>query len=396
MAEVNGLQNVKTNTAIALQNYNSDHNVAWDFGTNWSNVKTDFETFINKYLFPKLNESTLISVATGNRFDWLAKEQDFIGQYSEEYVIMDAVPVAMNLSKSEELMLKRNYPAIASKLYGSGISKKLKFTLNNNDVRHNFATLKDATQYALGVYKKRISDINVQEEFEIKGMLVDYALNVTTDKREAADLDTLADEVFEALLNLQNNSPKYNETALASGGAIGRYTTNTTLDKLVILTTDKVKAYLLNSKIAQTYQVAGLDFTSHIISFDDLGGTYKLTAPVTIANVGTVNEFKKYGDYQLTQGDILPEGSIITFDVSGLSEFTDKVKEIKPDNDNFAYIFDVDKLRYKRYTKDMLDEFYNPEFREYTYWLHYHSTKNVSPFFNNILVYTPPVEEPAE
>ena len=59
MAEVNGLQNVKTNTAIALQNYNSDHNVAWDFGTNWSNVKTDFETFINKYLFPKLNESTL-------------------------------------------------------------------------------------------------------------------------------------------------------------------------------------------------------------------------------------------------------------------------------------------------------------------------------------------------
>ena len=53
MAEVNGLQNVKTNTAIALQNYNSDHNVAWDFGTNWSNVKTDFETFINKYLFPK-------------------------------------------------------------------------------------------------------------------------------------------------------------------------------------------------------------------------------------------------------------------------------------------------------------------------------------------------------
>ena len=92
----------------------------------------------------------------------------FRSQYSEEYVVMDAVPVAMNLSKSEELMLKRNYPAIASKLYGSGISKKLKFTLNNNDVRHNFATLKDATQYALGVYKKRISDINVQEEFEIK------------------------------------------------------------------------------------------------------------------------------------------------------------------------------------------------------------------------------------
>ena len=83
----------------ALEQYNSDHSTAWEFGTNWTNVSSKFETFINKYLFPKLNETSLHNVALGNRFEWLAKEIDFISQYSEEYVILDTVPINMNLSK---------------------------------------------------------------------------------------------------------------------------------------------------------------------------------------------------------------------------------------------------------------------------------------------------------
>ncbi|MEI2419682.1 hypothetical protein V6O07_05365, partial [Arthrospira platensis SPKY2] len=120
----------------ALKQYNSDYGTAWTFGENWTNVSKNFETFVNKYLFPKLNETTLQNVSLGNRFEWLAKEIDFISQYSEEYVILDTVPVNMNLSKNEELMLKRNYPKMATKLYGQGVLKKSKFTLNNNDVRH--------------------------------------------------------------------------------------------------------------------------------------------------------------------------------------------------------------------------------------------------------------------
>src|SRR5699024_5890855 len=178
-----------------------------------------FETFVNKYLFPKINETLLIDIALGNRFNWLAKEQDFVGQYSEEYVIMDTIPVAMNLGKSEELMLKRNYPKMATKLYGSGIVKKQKFTLNNNDTRFNFQTLGDATNYALGVLRKKISDINVQEEKEIRAMMVDYALNNLQDsnKRTATSKEDLAEKIFEALLNMQNNSAKYNEVQSASG-----------------------------------------------------------------------------------------------------------------------------------------------------------------------------------
>ena len=371
----------------ALDQYNSDFSAQWDFGTNWSNVATDFETFINKYLFPKLNETAVHNVALGNRFEWLAKEIDFIGQYSEEYVILDTLPVNMNLSKTEELMLKRNYPKMATKLYGQGVLKKTKFTLNNNDTRHNFLTLGDATKYALAVYKKRISDINVSEETEVKGTIIDYALNHVKDKRTVTSRDELFTEIFEGVLNLQNNSTKYNEADTASGGTLGRYTTVSKLSDIVILTNDSMKTYLLDTKLANTFQVAGLDLSDRIISFDDLGGLWKTTADVTISESATLEKFGYMGDYQVNAGDIVPEGSVLTFDVSDLTEFVGNVEEIKPDNDLFAYVFDINKLRYRRHTKGMLKQpFYNGEFDEITYWLHYYSYKSMSPFYNSILV----------
>lgn len=371
----------------ALEKFNSATGQSWDWGSNWTNVNTEFETFINKFLFPKLNETALHNVALGNRFEWMAKEVDFISQYSEEYVILDTVPVNMNLSKNEELMLKRNYPKMATKLYGPGILRKTKFTLNNNDTRLNFANLADATAYALGVYKKRISDINVAEELEIKGMLVDYALNQVKDKRTVANREELFTEIFEAILNVQNNSSKYNEADTASGGAIGRYTTVSKLKDTVILTNDSMKTFLLDTKLANTYQVAGLDLSDRIISFDDLGGIWKTTADVTIAEQATVDLFRTMGDYQIVVGDVVPEGSVLTFDVSGLTEFAASVVEVKPSSDLFAYVFDVKKLRYRRNTKGMLKPpFYNGEFDEITYWLHYYSFKSMSPFFNSVVV----------
>ena len=132
--------------AIALNDFNSDTGKAWTFGTNWNNQGTTFETFVNKFLFPKLNETLIIDQVLGNRFNPWAEEVDFIGQYSEEMVVLDSVPIEMDLSKNAELMLKRNYPKIATKLYGAGILKKVKFTLNNNDVRLNFRTIGDATK----------------------------------------------------------------------------------------------------------------------------------------------------------------------------------------------------------------------------------------------------------
>lgn len=380
---------IGNDTVTALQMYNHDYNVAWQLGTNWSNVSTEFETFVNKYLFPKLNETALINVDLGNRFDFLAQEVDFIGQYSEEYVIMDTVPVAMNLSKDEELMLKRNYPRMATKLYGSGIVKKTKFTLNNNDTRQNFLTLADGITYALGVYLKRISDINVTEEREIRAMLVDYATNQLDDKnkRIANSEQELFENVYDALLNIQNNSALYNECFKASGGAIGRYTTRTALKDVAILTTDKMKRYLLNTKIANTFANEGLDISKKIISFDDLGGVFKLTKDITLAKGPTIDYLRAFGDYQAMIGDIIPTGSVFTFDITSLEEFKDAFVELKPQSDLFAYVFDVRKTRYKRNTKGMLKQpFNNPEFDEVTHWLHYYSYKAISPFYNSVLI----------
>lgn len=374
-------------TADALKMWNADHGTAWQIGENWTNVNTEFETFINKYLFPKINETLLVSQALGNRFQRFAKEVDFIGQYSEEYVILDSVPVAMNLSKSEEMMLKREYPRMATKLYHEGIVKKMKFTLNNNDTRLNFSTLGDAINYATGVYRKKISDINVQEEREMKGMLVDYAERNVKDVRQVTSEEELFEEVFNALLNVQNNSEKHNEADTASGGALGRYTTVSKLDKLLILTTDKLKSYLLNTKIANTFANEGIDMTDHIMSFDDLGGTFRLTADVTIAEADTIAKFRSLGDYQIAIGDILPKGTVLTFDISELVEFKGKVEEVKPSSDLWAFVLDVDCIRYKQYTKGMLKPpFYNGEYDEVTYWLHYYSNKFISPFYNKILV----------
>lgn len=380
-------KNVAQSSVNALKQFNSDYGTSWDFGTNWSNVETNFETFINKYLFPKINETDLIQIDLGNRFEWLYKEVDFIGQFSEEYVILDSVPVNLNLSKDAELMLKRNYPKLATKLYNQGQIKKQKFTLNNNDVRLNFSTLGDAVKYALAVYRKRISDINVSEEKEVKAMLVDYSLNVTNEVRTAKSFDDIYNQVFQALLNIQNNSEKYNEANKASGGTLGRFTTYTKMEDVCILTTDEVKTYLLSTQLANTFQVAGLDISNKIISFDDLGGNYKLKEDVTISSDDTVNYFKTFGDYQIRKTEIIPKGTTFTFDISELEEFKEKVEEIKPKSNLYAYIFDVNKLRLKRDSKDMLKEpFYNGEFDEVTYWLHYYSQKSVSPFFNNIRI----------
>lgn len=376
-----------TATAEALRMWNKDHGTSWQMGTNYNSIGKDGETFINKYLFPKIDETVLTSQALGNRFQRYAKEVDFIGQYSEEYVILDSVPVAMNLSKSEELMLKREYPRMATKLYHEGIVKKMKFTLNNNDVRLNFSTLGDLINYATGVYRKKVSDINVAEEREMKGMLVDYAERNVKDRREVTSQEELFEETFTALLNLQNNSDKHNEADTASGGALGRYTTVSKLENILILTTDKLKSYLLNTKIANTFANEGIDFTDHIMSFDDLGGTFRLTEDVVIANDDTITKFRALGDYQIAKGDTLPAGVVLTFDISGLAEFAGKVEEVKPSSDLWAFIIDVDSIRYKQFTKGMLKPpFYNGEFDEVTYWLHYYSNKYVSPFYNKVLV----------
>lgn len=385
-------QNTKKTIGLALQDslteYNKDKNEAWNLGTNYNNLGTQFETYVNHYLFPKLQGTKLINVELGNRFNWLAKETPYIAQLSEEYVILDSVPVDLNLSKEAELMLKRNYPKMATRLYGSGVHKKMKFTLNDNENRLNWQTLGDAIKYATAVYRKKISDINVDEEKEIRAMIIDYALNHMGANltRKAKDMEDLTSQLFEMVLNIQNNSEKYNQASEASGGAVGRYTTQTPLEDMLMITTDKVKAYLLDTKIANTFQIAGLDLTNHIISFDDLGGVWKLDQDVTITD-NDVPVFRSMGDYQVAAGDVFNKGVVFTFDVTKAPSFSKAAHEIKPNTEEFAMLMDVRGIYYRRNTSKLLPSyFYNNELDEYTYWMHYYSFKSISPFYNKVCV----------
>lgn len=388
--EIDGAMQVASEAQVvaqSLDSFNTNEGKAWTFGTNWNNQGTAFETFINKYLFPKLNETLIIDQVLGNRFNPWAEEVDFIGQYSEEMVVLDSVPIEMDLSKNAELMLKRNYPKIATKLYGAGILKKVKFTLNNNDVRFNFRTIGDATKYALAVYNKKISDINVAEEKEIKAMILDYALNHIKDKRITGgtnDVDTLIKELNTVLLNLQNNSSAHNEADKASGGTVAEYTTVSSLDDLLIVTTDDVKARILDSILATNFHNAGIDITDHIISFDTWGGVYKVTSDITV-DTEDLAIMQAHGDYQVAAGDTIPTGTVMLYKLGSNNIY--KMKELNKKAGHLAVVLDKRALRYKRYTKGMLKEpFYNGEFDEVTYWIHYYSFKAISPFYNKVVI----------
>lgn len=373
----------------ALLKFNQVEGTSWTFGDNWDNNNHPlFMKFINMYLFPKINETTNKTKALGNKFESIAVEKDYIGEFSEEYVIKDSVPVNMDLSQEAELMLKRNYPQMITKFYGTGIVKKQKFTLNNNEMRLNFSTIGQATAFALNVYKKKISDINNVEEKEIKCMLVDYALNHAVDKRSVNSMQELVDETMHAFLNLQSNSSRHNEFQTASNGLGGEYTTVSDPTQLQILTSDRVKHFILNTSIGNTFQIAGLDPTNSIISFDDLGGVYRALVDITISDQNTINVFQAYGDYQIKMGNIITKGSTIPFNVSNVAEFQGKIEEIKPSSPLFSLIYDCQTLSYERCTKNMVKApFDNGEFDEVTYWIHYYSRKYVSPFDNKVTVY---------
>jgi len=377
---------ITTAVASALKMYNQNYGTSWNWGTNWSNVATNFETFVTKFLFPKITESVGIDKDLGNRFNWLAREVDFIGQLSEEYTYKDIIPVSLNLSKNADIVLRRNYPQIITRLYAQGEVKKNKVTLNNNDMRLNFSTLIDGVNFVLSAFRNIISGFNVAEESEIKAMLVDYAISQVAVKRNVTNMSDLATSCFESIQNIQNNSAKYNEAVNASNGTIGRYTTQSALKNTMILTTDKIKTYLLDTKIANTFQVAGLDFMQRVCSFDDLGGAWRLTDDITV-DQDFVNLARAYGDYQVDVGDIIEKGTVFTFDLTSVTSIASKLTEIKPGNDLFAMIMDIRSIRYRRCTKDMIKEpFYNGDMDETTHFFHYYSQKAVSPFYNKILI----------
>ena len=381
------MANVLTQIASeALSQFNETYDKNWSFGSNYTSEGTELDVFFNKVLFPKIAETNAIIPKNGNRFNWLVKEVDLISQLSEDYVILDSIPIGLNLNKSGMIMFETNFRRMASKLYNVGNIKKSKFTINNNDMRLRFATLGDMVKYALSLYQKSISDINIAEEAETRGMIVDYLLNEANEQRPATSMEEVSEKSFEAILNLQNNSSKFNETNKASGGHQGRFTTVSSIDDLIILTTDKVKQFMLNTNVANTFQIAGLDPTDRIMSFETLGGNWVTTADI-IVDQDILSYLKLYGDYETALGDTILKGAMFTMDISEVGAFVGKVEEIKPKTEYFAGILDIRSIRLRRNTQGMLQPpFRNSENGNVNHWLHYYTQKNMVPFYNKITI----------
>src|SRR5699024_2567701 len=112
----------------------------------------------------------------------------------------------------------------------------------------------------------------VLEVFEIKGTIMDYAINYVKEKREVSSRDVFFTKVIIRIMKIQKNNAKYNEANEAIGISIGSYTTVTALKYVIILTNDVMKTNIRNSQLDYTSHVAGLDLSDRIISFDVLGG----------------------------------------------------------------------------------------------------------------------------
>ncbi|MCR6590473.1 hypothetical protein [Lactococcus petauri] len=369
----------------------------WITGTNWDNTGTPFETFINKTLFPKINSTDFEQVALGNTFDIIAVEMEegMIGQITEEVVIADSLPQGLDLTEDVQALLRVNYPKLITKLYQEGAFRVKRFTLNNNDMRLNYLTLGDATKMAGGAFINAISGINLDEERQILAMIIDYYNNYGT-KIEVDSLDELYDTVLETMQNFQRPDHIYNEASEASGGALARYSTSSNLEDLIILSTNKIVTQLLNTKVANTFQLAGLDVTSRFLGWRTLSWTYKTTADVTITEANTIATFSAMGFEGFGNGKVIPANSAFTFDLSKLPEFANKFELITPKdkagkavtNENVVYIMDEQKIRYKRSTQDMIKiPFYNNLRDETTHALHFYTFKALSPFKDGAYIY---------
>ena len=392
-----GKSQVTTKTDISLANAISDSfddylkenkTGSFTFGTNWHGSLTQVtNNFVVHNLFPKLNSTTLHMDDLGNSFWGLAKEVDNIGELRESYTFMDSIPSVMDLTKNPSLMLENNFPRIASKLFGRGQIKKQKLTLNDNYQRMQFSTVGDAVIFNAGAFKNKINGINITEEKEMKAMLVQYANTMTSSRQNVDTLEELSEKLLQTIMDFQQNDTIFNDVHLASGGDTGQKTTVSNMQNIQILTTTAIKTKLLKSDLARAFHNEGIDITGRIMAFRDLGGTYELTENVTIAEGDTVANMKAFDQYRGAIGDLIAKGTIITYDLSKMKEFEGKYKEIKPEDDLFAYVFDNRIVDYQVVTKNMIKiPFNNGEFDTWTNWVHYLSTKSMKPYFNNSVI----------
>lgn len=385
----------------SINQWNQTQGASWTQGTNWDNIGTDFETFVNKNFFPKLTETIQNLPKIGNPFQFLAKNRVLVGQYREEFATLDKVPTGVNLNTDGALLLNPEYPKVKTRLYQNGFRRKLKFTIDlSGDIQQNFLNLRDGIDYVTGEYISSLNSINVTEMREMFGAIVDYMHNnlSTFQLTTVTSLDEAITATFDTMGAMQTPTSGYNEGMSAAGPAIGRLTRKTPLNRLMIICSTSARTHILDTKIANTFQVAGLDITEHLLAFPTMDktpamdGVYKLTDTVTITESAddniSLDVLKAMGIYNARVGTIYKKGTVFTFDIKNpkMKDFVGKFEQIGLKDDNDIIIIDTASIMYEQDTSNFVRTFDNPEIDGVSYFIKYTSTKNISPFTNKGLV----------
>lgn len=386
---------LKGAVAASINQWNQTTGASWTLGTSWDSVGTDFETFVHKNFFPVLTETIINLPTIGNPFQWLAKQRVLNGGYRQEFAVVDQVPTGVNLNTDGKLIIDPLYPKVKTRLYQNGFRRKMKFTIDlSGDILQNFLTLEDGIEYVIAQYISSLNSINIAEYREMFGAIVDYTHSNLTkyQKRTVDSLDEAIDKTYELMKAMQRPSSAFNEGILAAGPAVSRLTRKTPLDRIMILCSDRAATRILNTNIANTFQIAGLDISDHILNFPTIedtppmDGVFKVTEDVIINDPDTLAYLKAMGMYNTLTGTVFKEGAVFTFDITTLKDFKGKYEQIGLKDDSDIILIDTASIMYYQDTSNMVRTFENPEIDAITYYLKYTSTKNISPFTNKAVI----------
>lgn len=360
-------------------------------GQNFSGLSEKMHgTFMFEYLLPKVGRTDLFQVKIQDRFIRYTKMLLNMAQFNEEYTMTDIVPTMLRSDANVMTNFTVNFPKMRTKFYNEGQVYQHRYSINPKD-RLKWSSVGDMLREQQAIHDNVISSFNMYNEDAKKATLIDYALRTIKDRTKVNNAEELVQAMLLKYLNLQSKSHKHNETDLAAGDEYTRKTTVSNGEDLLFITTDQIKLYILNSIIANTFQIAGIDITSQISSFEDLGGNYELTEAVTITDAETKKAFAGMGFIFDRENFTFPAKSKFNWDVTGLTEFVGKTKEIKPKSEFWCAIYDVNALRFEMNRENGIriqDDSVNGWSGIINITVSMMTNNNISPFPNKCVIYS--------
>jgi hypothetical protein len=332
-------------------------------GSNFSATGINIDSFLMDNFFPTLFATYNVTRKLNDRWTNATKSiSENRGAYTQEYVFADAMNVGLKFTDRGRIQFERNVPQTLTKIYGAGYYMHRVWTFDNTQIRQNMSTFAELLTYYGTAVEKILSDTAMQNEYVKTASILQYQPYAKDVTNTVTDDDSFVKAIYEKTLAMLEKSAAHNEASAAqkmvTNPALAlRYTSMSDLEDIYILTSTKTKALLLNSYIANTFNAAGIDLLSHVISYDSFDIAVQLTDDVTLTADDVAAIKVLYQDIQPQIGDVVYKDSIFTFDTASMLQvpsFAGKLQTLSPfvadggtlAKDYFAAILDVNALNF--------------------------------------------------